>query len=172
MHQPCPVKLKKFAYISVKNTGQITFASLASRYSYVFLHSTPSFDLSFWWIGDRSVGLDRTANHLSCCPQVKRCRQVGISNDVGKSDYLSYISTTVGKMFANENSNRTAGPLNRRLCPRISHYASHYHYASQSSGFSGQYIRTLSWLVAASKLHNNRAPCFTVESPYCPVPIQ
>ena len=28
-------------------------------------------------------------------------------------------------------------------------------------------IRTLIWLFAASKLHNDRAPCCTAEWPYC-----
>ena len=31
--------------------------------------------------------------------------------------------------------------------------------------------RTLNWLVAASKLHNDRASCCTAEWPYCPFPI-
>ena len=58
----------------------------------------PSFDLSFGWIGDRSVtsvALDEFAIH----PKLK-------SNNVGRSeDSYLYLSATEGKTFANENLN-------------------------------------------------------------------
>ena len=84
MHQPYrPVpnsQVKEIAEILVKNTRQITFASLASKVlPSVFLHSTPSFDFSFGWIGDRS-GLDRSAIH----PKLK-------SNDADESEDSSYL---------------------------------------------------------------------------------
>ena len=56
----------------------------------VFLHSTPSFDLSFGWIGDRSVGLDRSATHLKL---------------KSKEDSYFYLSATEGKVFGDEKSN-------------------------------------------------------------------
>ena len=45
------------------------------------------------------------------------------------------------------------------------HIASHYHHASIFWP-----TKTLNWPVAASKLHNDRAPCSTAEWSYCPFP--
>ena len=47
------------------------------------------------------------------------------------------------------------------VCPWISHYASHYHYVSQSIAFSGK-KKMLNWLGAASKLRNDLEHAFFI----------
>ena len=58
-------------------------------------------------------------------------------------------------------------------CPRMSHYASHYHYGSQSIAFSGQweYWTGCSQPVNCINLHKHRTPHCTAEWTYCLFPI-
>ena len=72
---------------------------------------------------------------------------------------LSYMTDSY--QFIYDFSTCSIGMRATRLkfvCLRMSHYACHYHYLSQSIG-------TLYWLVAASKLHKGTS--YTAEWPYC-----
>ena len=88
----------------VNNVCLLGLAVLSS----VFLHSTPSFDLSFGWIGNRSAQLSEwrikfLANSVGL--ERSRIRPKPKSSDVGKSeDSYLYLSATEGKMLANENT--------------------------------------------------------------------
>mgnify|MGYP002804148210 CR=1 FL=1 len=78
----------------------------------------------------------------------------------------------------NLNSNHSTGMNSRATqskfgCPRMSHYASHYHYGSQSIACSGQWE---CWTgrpqpVNCINLHKHRAPYCTAEWTYCLFPI-
>ena len=62
----------------------------------VFLHSTPSFNFSFGWIGNRSE-LNSHQTQLNWTgPR---------SNQNRSQDSYLYLSATEGKIFANESSN-------------------------------------------------------------------
>ena len=54
-------------------------------------------------------------------------------------------------------------------CPRKSHYASHYHYGSQSIAWSGQWECWTGWSqpVNCINLHKHRTPHCTAEWAYC-----
>ena len=58
-------------------------------------------------------------------------------------------------------------------CSRISHYASRYHYGSQSIAFSGQWECWAGWSqpVNCINLHKRRTPHCTAEWTYCLFPI-
>ena len=66
--------------------------------------------------------------------------------------------------------NDSRATLLKFVCARMLHYASHYPLCQPVNCIFWP-IRTLNWLVAASKLHNDRALCCTAEWPYCPFPI-
>ena len=58
-------------------------------------------------------------------------------------------------------------------CPRISHYASHYHYGSLSIACFGQWECWTGWSqpVNCINLHKHRTPHCTAEWTYCLFPI-
>ena len=58
-------------------------------------------------------------------------------------------------------------------CPRMSHYASHYHYGSQSIACFGQWECWTGWSqpVNCINLHKYRTPHCTAEWTYCLFPI-
>ena len=110
MHQPYrPVPNSQVKKISLNISQKrwsinVSLPGLAVLPS-VFLHSTPSFDLSFRWIEDRSVQLSEWELNPHQ-PQLDLTCPRTTQNDVGApEDSCLYLSATEEKLIASDNSN-------------------------------------------------------------------